>query len=385
MSVPLLHARSRRREGARRASAAPAVPCQRGTEPGTRPGWQLRPRGGHDACQRGGIAGGEGGGRQVLVRRSSLIFYSSGAERRREPLRPLVPKPQHHRTRHPVLGPGAGTAHPGRGGRAEHGATCFTDEVGLGLPPANWALRGSRPAPACCRLGALRESRGSPDLPKVAGTSIQRAPACRNHPGCCCRRAGGGAGYRDGGLGSPHPGEPLSTATSVARSSRGAETQPLSVLRCLIPLCPFPGGVCSPRWALPILLPSTQLPWLFGWERRDTWSGRRVCTCLSACWGGSPARLPAGAQLCEQQSPNIVHPINLLATLPINICAGAGGASAARGNACSSIWRDRAAVWHGRPGTAGRRAQDKSPGTGSPADWCHLPRAAASGEAGEGR
>lgn len=55
------------------------------------------------------------------------------------------------------------------------------------------------------------------------------------------------------------------------------------------------GGVCSPCWALPILVPSTQLPWLFGWERRDTWSGRRVCTCLSACWGGSPARLPAGA------------------------------------------------------------------------------------------
>lgn len=295
MSVPLLHARSRRREGARRASAAPAVPCQRGTEPGTRPGWQLRPRGGHDACQRGGMAGGEGGGRQVLVRRSSLIFYSSGAERRREPLWPLAPKPQHRRTRHPVLGPRVGAAHPGRGGRAEHGATCFTDEAGLGLPPASWALRGSRPAPACCRLGALRESRGSPDLPKVAGTSIQRAPACRNHPGCCRRRAGGGAGYRDGGSGSPHPGEPLSTATSVARSSRGQKPSP----------CPFSdvsypcalsrgGGVCSPRWALPILPPSTQLPWLFGWERRylEREEGLRVFICML---GGvlQPACLPA--------------------------------------------------------------------------------------------
>lgn len=57
---------------------------------------------------------------------------------------------------------------PGRGCRAEHGATRFTSDAG----------QGSRLAPARCRLGALRESRGSPDLPKVAGTSIQRAPAC---------------------------------------------------------------------------------------------------------------------------------------------------------------------------------------------------------------
>lgn len=297
MSVPLLHARSRRREGARRASAAPAVPCQRGTEPGTRPGWQLRPRGGHDACQRGGIAGGEGGGRQVLVRRSSLIFYSSGAERRREPLRPLVPKPQHHRTRHPVLGPGAGTAHPGQGGRAEHGATCFTDEAGLGLPPANWALRGSRLAPACCRLGALRESRGSPDLPKVAGTSIQRAPACRNHPGCCRCRAGGGAGYRDGGSGSPHPGEPLSTATSVARSSRGAETQPLSVLRCLIPLCPFPGGgLLSPLGSayLGPLNPASLVIWLGEERYLEREEGLHMFICMLGGFSSPPAcRCPA--------------------------------------------------------------------------------------------
>lgn len=46
--------------------------------------------------------------------------------------------------------------------------------------------------------------------------------------------------------------------------------------------------------------------------------------------GGSPACLPAGAQLCERQIPNIVNPINLLTTLAINICTGAGGAAVPR-------------------------------------------------------
>lgn len=93
--------------------------------------------------------------------------------------------------------------------------------------------------------------------------------------------------------------------------------------------------------------------------------------CVLGC---SPACLPTGAQLCEWQIPNIVNPVNLLTTLAINIFAGVGRAAVpGETPAPPSGGAEQT------PGMAGlarrQRAWDESPGTGSPADWCHLPRA----------
>lgn len=87
------------------------------------------------------------------------------------------------------------------------------------------ALRGSRPTPARRRLGALRESRGSPDLPKVAGTSIRRARAHGNRPG-----SASGAGLRNGGTAGSDAAEDRGGG-GVA--PRGATFHPASSARSL--------------------------------------------------------------------------------------------------------------------------------------------------------
>lgn len=335
-----------------------------------------------------GTAGGEGGGRQVLVRgaRSSFIHrVPNGARNRSGPLSPPAAQDVAPCARSP-----AGTAHAA--GAAGLSTAQLASVVTWGR---GWqrALRGSRPAPARRRLGALRESRGSPDLPKVAGTSIRRARAHGNRPGRASARlaAGPGSGtagpravtlQKTGVAEGWHPGEPP-PIPPLQHAALGAGTQPLRILCCLVHSCPFPRVSSWTCWALPTSFPSTpaSLAVCLGLEIPGTGGGFAVFICVL---GGSPACLPAGAQLCERQIPNIVNPINLLTTLAINICAWAGGAAVPGETPAPPSGGAEQTL-----GTAGlarpQRAWDESPGTGSPADWCHLPRAAASGEAGGGR
>lgn len=323
----------------------------------------------------------------MLVRgaRSSFIHrVPNGARNRSGPLSPPAAQDVAPRARSP-----AGTARAA--GAAELSTAQLASVVTRGQ---GWqrALRGSRPTPARRRLGALRESRGSPDLPKVAGTSIRRARAHGNRPGRASAglAAGPGSGttgpravtlQKTGMAGGWHPREPP-PIPFLQHAALRAGTQPLRIFCRLVPLCPFLGDLLLDLLGSAYLVPlNPGLPDCLGVEIPGTGRGLPVFIYVL---GGSPACLPAGAQLCEWQIPNIVNPINLLTTLAINICAGAGRAvvpgetpAPPSGGAEQTL------------GTAGlawpQRAWEESPGTGSPADWCHLPRAAPSGEAGGGR
>lgn len=155
------------------------------------------------------------------------------------------------------------------------------------------ALRGSRPTPARRRLGALRESRGSPDLPKVAGTSIRRARAHGNRPGRASARlaAGPGSGtagpravtlQKTGLEGGWHPGEPP-PISFLQHAALRAGTQPLRIFCCLVPLCPFLRGLLLDLLGSAYLVPlNPGLPDCLGAEIH-TRIGGGVCPCSSVC------------------------------------------------------------------------------------------------------
>lgn len=210
------------------------------------------------------------------------------------------------------------------------------------------ALRGSRPTPARRRLGALRESRGSPDLPKVAGTSIRRARAHGNRPGRASARLAAGprsgtAGPRavtlqkTGVPGGWHPGEPP-PIPFLQHAALRAGTQPLWSFCCLVPSCPFRGG--SPPGLAGLYLPCSpqpRPPWLFG--SRDTRNGGGVCPCSSVCWGGSPALPARRCPALRMADPKYCEPHQSSHDPGDKYLRGGWRSGGAPGNACPSIWR----------------------------------------------
>lgn len=244
-----------------------------------------------------GAAGGKGGGQQVLVRgaRSSFIHrVPNGARNRSGPLSPPAAQDVAPRARSP-----AGTADAAAAAGLSRAQLASAVTRGRGWQRA---LRGSRPAPARRRLGALRESRGSPDLPKVAGTSIRRARAHGNRPGRASARLAAGPGpgaaapravtlQKTGGAGGWHPGEPPPIPL-LQHAALGPGTQPLRILCCLVPFSPFPGRLLDLLGSAYLVPPNSGLPGCLGGSR-DTRNRGRICSCSSVCWGVlQPARPP---------------------------------------------------------------------------------------------
>lgn len=209
----------------------------------------------------------------------------------------LAPCPlRRHRTWHPVPGP--------RQARLTLPGLSSAQLASVVTRGRGWqrALRGSRPAPARRRLGALRESRGSPDLPKVAGTSIRRAGAHGNRPSRASGRlaAGPGSGtagpwvvtlQKTGVAWGWHPGEPPPIPL-LQHAALGTGIQPLLIFCCLIPLSPFPGGLLLDLLGSAYLVPLD--PSLAGCltGSRDTRNMGRVCPCSSVCWGALQPAFP---------------------------------------------------------------------------------------------
>lgn len=117
-----------------------------------------------------------------------------------------------------------------------------------------------------------------------------------------------------GWLGSLHPDEPPSA--SVGGRNPGSDHSRVS--HTLVPSPPRPAGLCQSR------CPQPRPPGLGAERYVEREEGLYMFIRVQ---GDSPAHLPAGARLCEWQSPNTVHPINLFRTLLINIWEGAGRAA----------------------------------------------------------
>lgn len=115
-----------------------------------------------------------GGEQWVLAQWSSLIFYPQGAGKL------LLPQPKRR---------GRGTLAGATG--LSTGRTCFTGGTVGKLP-------GSGTAPAHCRPGALQESRGSPDLPKVTGTPSTELRRAKTNLAAATSRLGRGMLQRMG-------------------------------------------------------------------------------------------------------------------------------------------------------------------------------------------